>query len=329
MDLVRINRLRLTCFVMARGPAVLLAIVLLMTVAVACTGTKAAPSSETVVADPLAEPTPVEHPIDGATWILATIDGQPPIAGTYLTLTIGGSQFGGFDGCNSFGGRHQSGTPVVKLDGTISVPPFGGTDAGCPTDAILEQANRYLEVMTRAVNANVVDDRLHISDRSGDAALVFARQTPLTGRSIDLVGTSWRLVDSDGIYGKRPTTVVFLSDHAAVGTAACRDYAVGYTSNAGRIRIPDTGMAGSAEACSRDAIDREQLFTEDFGWANEYSTHYVQGALRTLRMVVRTSRGKTLIFEPLPQPPHVISDERWTFIRSLESRSDRSGMTVG
>ena len=327
MDLVRINRSRLACFMPAHGTTVLLAMVVLMAVGVACTGTRAAPPSETAVADAITKPTPAENSIDGATWILETIDGQPSVAGTHLTLTISGPQFSGFDGCNSFGGRHQSGTPVVKPDGTISVPPFGGTDAGCPTDAVLDQANRYLEAMTQQAKASVVDERLHIIDSSGEVALVFARQTPLVGRPIELADTSWRLVDHDGIYGERPTTLVFLSDRAAVGTTACRDYAVGYTANAGRIRIPDMGMAGSAEACSRDAIDREHLFIEDFGWANEYSTHYVQGVLRSLRMVVRTSRGKTLTFKPLPlQPLGAISDGRWTFIRSLKPRSGRSGM---
>ena len=326
MELVRINRSRLMCFIPAHGPMVLLAIALLMTVGVACTGTRAAPQSETAVADAITEPTRPENSIDGATWILASVDGKPSIAGTYLTLTINGPQFGGFDGCNSFGGRHQSGAPVVKPDGTISVPPFGGTDAGCPSDAILDQANRYLEAMTQEARARVVDDRLQIVDDSGEVALVFVMQPPLVVRPIELVGTSWRLVDHDGIYGERPTTLVFLSDRAAVGTAACRDYAVGYTANAGRIRVPDMGMVGSAEPCSRDTIDREHLFTEDFGWANEYSTHYVQGVLRSLRLVVRTSRGKTLTFAPLPQPPGALSDERWTFIRSLVPRSDRPGM---
>ncbi len=326
MDLVRINRPRLTCFMPAHGPTVLLVIVLLMTVGVACTGTRAAPQSETAVADAITEPTPAEDSIDGATWILETIDGQPPVAGTHLTLTISGPQFGGFDGCNSFGGRHQSGTPVVEPDGSISAPPFAITAAGCPTDAVLDQANRYLEAMTQEARARVVDDHLHIVDDSGEVALVFARQPPLVGRLIDLAGTGWRLVDHDGIYGERPTILVFLDDQAAVATS-CRDYAISYTANAGRIRIPYTGMAGSAEPCSRDAVDREHLFIEDFGLANEYSTPYVQGVLRSQRMVVRTSRGKTLTFEPLPQiPPGAISDGRWTFIRSLELRSGRSGM---
>ena len=328
MEFVRIDRSRLACFMPAHGPTVLLAIVLLMTVGVACTGMRAAPQSETVVADAITEPTPVEDSIDGATWILETIDGQPPVAGTRLTLTIHGPRFGGFDGCNSFGGQHQSGTPVVEPDGSISAPLFAITAAGCPTDAVLDQANRYLEAMTQEARARVVDDHLHIIDSTGDVALVFARQTPLVGRLIDLAGTSWRLVDRDGIYGEPPTTLVFLSDRAAVGTTACRDYAMGYTANSGRISIPYQGMAGSAEPCSRDAIDREHLFIQDFGWANEYSTHYVQGVLRSLRMVVRTSRGKTLTFAPLSKLslPDAISNGQWTFIRSLEPRPGRAGI---
>ena len=215
---------------------------------------------------------------------------------------------------------------MVKPDGTISAPAFAITAAGCQTDAMLDQANRYLEAMTQQARARVADGRLHIIDSSGGVALVFARQPPLAGRTIELAGTSWRLADRDGIYGEEPTTVVFLDDRAAVGTTACRDYALGYTADAGRIRIPYKGMAGSAEGCSRDAIKREHLFIEDFGRANEYSTHYTQGDLRSLRMVVRTSRGKTLTFAPLSTRPNTIFDRPWIFIRSLEASPGQSGM---
>ena len=328
VEFVHITGSRLMRCVLDHGPSVLLAIVLLMTVGVACTGARAAPQSETVVADAITEPTPVADSIDGATWILETIDGQPPVAGTRLTLTIHGPRFGGFDGCNTFGGQHQSGTPVVEPDGTISVPEFVINDAGCPTDVVLDQANRYLEAMTQEARARVVDDHLHIVNDAGEVALVFARDdNRVIVRRIELAGTGWRLVDRDRIYGQRPTILVFLDDRAAVATTACRDHALGYTANAGRMRILYTRTAGSAEACSRDAIDREHLFIEDFGWANEYSAHFVQGVLRSLRMVVRTSRGKTLTFQPLPQiPPGAISDGQWTFVRFLEPRSGRPGM---
>ena len=256
------------------------------------------PVTPTEVADATAvpEPSPTRLPIDGEAWILESVDGQPLIDETYATLTIDGPRFGGFDGCNSFGGRHESGTPVVKPDGTISVPPFVHTAAGCPTGAILDQADRYLEAMAQQARARIVDDRLHIIDGPGDVALVFFKQGSLAGRPVTLAGTAWQLVDSDGMYGDGPTTVIFLDDRGAVGTTACRDYHIGYSASNGRIRIPDKGMAGSTERCPRDAIDRECLYVEDFGWANEYA---VGPAEELQRMTVRTSRGKTLNFEPL------------------------------
>ena len=153
--------------------------------------------------------------------------------------------------------------------------------------------------------------------------LVFVRQTPLAGRPMDLVGASWRLVD-DGTYGEGVTTLLFLDSGAATGATACRDYTVGYTASNGRIRMPYKGMSGSTEPCSRDDIEREHLFVEDFGWANEYSVHQFEGSER---LVMRTSKGKTLVFEPLPQPTGAVFDSRWLPVRFLETRSDGSGMS--
>ena len=283
------------------------------------------PVTPTEVADATAvpEPSPARLPIHGEIWILELVDGQPLIDGTYATLTIDGPRFGGFDGCNSFGDRHESGTPVVKPDGTISVPPFVRTAARCPTDAILDQTDRYPEAMTQQAKARSVDDRLHIIDGSGDLALVFFKQGSLAGRLFTLAGTAWQLVDSDGMYGDGPTTVIFLDDRVAVGTTACRDYQIGYSASNGRIRIPDKGMAGSTERCPRDAIDRERLYVEDFGWANEYAVGPAEGLQR---MMVRTSRGKTLNFEPLAREPDRILGVQWRLIRFYEARSGGPGM---
>ena len=263
--------------------------------------------------------------IDGATWILELIDGQPPIAGTYATLIFDGPQFHGFDGCNFIGGRHESGKPIINPDGDILPPPVGGTAMGCMSPpGILDQADRYVEAMQQGAKARVVDDRLHIVDRSGEVVLVFVWQPPLSGRPMDLVGTSWRLVDDDGTYGEGATTLLFLDSRAATGATACRDYTVEYTASNGRMRMPYQGMSGSTEACSRDAVKREHRFVEDFGWANEYSIHQPDGYER---LTVRTSKGKTLTFEPLPQPAGAIFDARWRLTRFLGTRSDGSGMT--
>ena len=260
------------------GLMVVLAITVMLMVGIACNGPRPATPPEIAIATAVPEPSPTRPPIDGATWIMESIDGQPPIAGTYATLTVNGPQFGGFDGCNSFGGRHESGTAVISPDGEISLPPFGGTLQGCASPpGILDQADRYLDAMQQPAKARVVDDRLHIVDRSGQVLLVFVRQAPLAGRPMDLAGTSWRLVDDGGTYGDGAATLLFLDSRAATGTTACRDYTVGYTASNGGIRIPYKGMSGSTEPCSRDAIEREHLFIEDFGWADEYSVHQVEG----------------------------------------------------
>ena len=314
----------------------------MLLIVIACTGapepTPPAPTEvgsatavikPTVTALPLAtatvvtEPTPTRLPIDGATWILETIDGQPPIKDTHLTLTVGGPQFGGFDGCNGFGGRHESGDPVVRRNGKISVPSYAITAAGCPTPEILDQAKRYLAVMTDEAKASVVGDHLHILDGSGEVVLVFAREQALPGRPVDLGGTSWSLVDDEGIYGEGDTTILFLNSWAGTGTTVCRDYNIGYTASEGSIRIPYKGMSGSGERCSSDVSIQEHQFGEDFGWANEYS---MQQAEESNRLMVRTSRGKTLTFEPLPQTASDIFSVSWRLIRFLESRSDGSGM---
>ena len=167
-------------------------------------------------------------------------------------------------------------------------------------------------------------DRLHILDGSGEVVLVFAREQPLLGQPRELVGTSWRLVDDEGIYGGGDaTTLLFLTSWAATGTTICRDYGIGYTASEGRIRIPSMGMSGSSEPCSSEASRQEHQFIEDFGWADEYS---IDQAGEVERLEVRTSRGKTLAFEPLPQSADAISDGQWRLIRFLESRSDDSGM---
>ena len=125
------------------------------------------------------------------------------------------------------------------------------------------------------------------------------------------------------MYGNGATTLVFLDDRAAVGTTACRDYQIGNSASNGRIRIPYKGLAGSAAQCPRDAVRKEHRYVEDLGWANEYAVDPAGGLQH---MTVRTSRGKSLTFEPLTPEPDRILGVQWRLIRLLEKRSGGSGM---
>ena len=169
------------------------------------------------------------------------------------------------------------------------MPVYAITAAGCPTPEILGQAKRYLAAMKDKADARIVDDRLHIVNDSGAVVLVFDKKQPLPGRPIDLVGTSWRLVDDEGIYGEGETTILFLNSPLATGTTVCRDYTVGYAASAGGIRSYYKGMSGSVEPCTQDAIHQQHQYVEDFGWADEYAIVEADGSQR---LVVRTSRAR-------------------------------------
>ena len=170
------------------GLMVVLAITVMLTVGIACNGPQPATLPETAIATVVPEPSPTKPSIGGATWILELIDGQPTIAGTYATLTLNGPQFHGFDGCNFIGGRHESGKPIINPDGDILPPPVSGTAVDCMSPpGILDQADRYVEAMQQGAKARVVDDRLHIVDRSEEVAAGF-RQATAFGRTTHGLG---------------------------------------------------------------------------------------------------------------------------------------------
>ena len=44
---------------------------------------------------------------NGVRWNLESLDGKPPLEGTFVTFTVDGNSYGGGDGCNSFGGQPE------------------------------------------------------------------------------------------------------------------------------------------------------------------------------------------------------------------------------
>ena len=79
--------------------------------------------------------------LNGAMWVLASLDGRSVIDDTHLFLRVDGSVIEGFDGCNSLWGRHEDGTPIAKADGIFSGRQFGGTDIGCPDPIELQRVD--------------------------------------------------------------------------------------------------------------------------------------------------------------------------------------------
>ncbi len=254
--------------------------------------------------------------LNGATWVLASLDGRSVIDDTYLFLRVDGNDIEGFDGCNSLWGRHEDGTPIAKADGTFSGRQFGGTDMGC-RDPILLQAERFQNALVDGVRFRATRDRLEILDRAGDVLLLFTRQEDLPGHAADLPGTQWRLLhDGNETFVGSEFILAFLEDGLAAGTTPCRDFFTAYRTEKERINFHTTGMIGSTDGCPTGSGNPEGRLTTDLSHADEYSVE--EGHGQSL-LHLRTSRGRALTLEQLPQAIDGIQGVEWRLTAFVES----------
>ena len=256
------------------------------------------------------------------TWVLESLDGRPVIEEPVVTLRIGDSWIDGIDGCNSYGGRFEEGTPVAGAGGVFSIPPFGSTVMLCPEpEGVMEQADAYMAALVQGERFRITDDRLEVLDSGGATRLVFVRRAPLPGLPIDLKGTAWRLlIEGDAMDGVRAPTLAFLDNRLVTGATACRGYVATYQASEGALRFPGKGMLGSPQSwqsCTKNERTLESEFGDFLTWAREYSVDNEGGSSR---LRIWSIRGKTLTFEPLPQAVEDITDVEWTLRTFIELR---------
>ena len=278
----------------------------------------------------LPAPTPLPGPAelsDGTVWVLEFLHDKPLVENTFITLSVNADRFGGSAGCNSYGGRSEGELPSPQpaehsrlhrsreLSWVVRLPPS------------LTKKRAYLKALGKAKRFRVIGDRLEILDTAGDATLVFIKQVALPGNPIDLAGTQWRLLaEGDWEEDAPAVTLVFLDDYRAAGVAACRDYFATYGASEGRIGFPWMSMVGSSYvSCSDEIRSQEGRFTTDLSRARDYSVDKDEGSSR---LMIRTSRGKTLTFEPLLPAVESIADGNWVLKAFVKVHVTESGMRL-
>lgn len=118
-----------------------------------------------------AGPPPANSQLDlvGTDWILVQINGQPPLAGTRLTLTFEEANLGGNTGCNHFGADY-----TASSDGKLLISDLVHTEIYClEPEGVMAQEVLYLERLSQASSYRVVDERLEVLNPQGETILVF------------------------------------------------------------------------------------------------------------------------------------------------------------
>ena len=122
--------------------------------------------------------------------------------------------------------------------------------------------------------------------------------------------------------------MAFLDDRLAVGMTACRGYVASYEASGERLDFRSTSMTEYTSSCSEEMREREGRFTDDLSRAIEYSISEEDGISR---LRIRTSRGRTVTFEPLANEVDSVFDVEWhlkAFVSAGQRDSDMGLLRV-
>jgi len=116
-------------------------------------------------------PAPPVVTLEETQWLLTTLtEGEAAVSlinGTTITLQFSGDHVGGSAGCNSYGGPYS-------LEGdTLTLGLLVRTEMFCPGEGVMEQEDRYLDILNSVTHFELEADQLTLRTADG-RELIFA-----------------------------------------------------------------------------------------------------------------------------------------------------------
>ena len=118
-------------------------------------------------------------PLSGTNWVLSSLNGQLPLAGTSVTLQLGEDGTAtGSDGCNRFTTTYTAGQSNISFGA-----PGASTMMAC-TDAVMQQATAYMAALAGANRYQLRGGQLILLNGTKVLATFVAAKA-------DLAGSTW------------------------------------------------------------------------------------------------------------------------------------------
>jgi heat shock protein HslJ len=250
--------------------AVLMVIALIAT---ACGGGPAAAPTNPP-AQPKEQPMSSKDTLAGTSWTLTTLNGQPALKDTTVTLNFSEGKVAGSDGCNSYSGSYTADGTNIKFN-----QPMASTMMACP-EPIMQQAAAFQQALAQAATYQADAKQLTLSDASGKELATFAAQ------STGLAGTSWIVTGYNN--GKQAVVSVALgteltanfgADGMLTGSAGCNNYTAGYQADGNKISIAPAATTG--KACEQAVMEQEAQYLAALATAATYRIDGNKLELRT------------------------------------------------
>lgn len=153
--------------------------------------------------------------LDGSHWKLETIGGSSLIENYYASIYFRQTLIMGDEGVNTYYG-HYSLTEPKKIN--ISDCMFTAEGS---TEELNTEEQMFLAAFSKIVSYHIDDNKLILSDTSGQSLLAFVKLPKSIENPTDLINTKWRPITIRGEpYNEiRNALLTFKNDRSAVATA--------------------------------------------------------------------------------------------------------------
>ena len=109
--------------------------------------------------------------LEGIEWVLVSLQGNSPLAGTHIWLIFEDEQARGSASCNQYGGPY-----AVTGMGALAFQEFDITEQAClEPEGVMDQETVYMAALRIAVAYRLAGNRLEIQDAAGETILAFER----------------------------------------------------------------------------------------------------------------------------------------------------------
>ena len=219
-----------------------------------------------------------------AEWELTSLAGRAPIAGSRIALIVEDTSFGGYSGCNWYGGGYQVSGTSLRMSGVF------GTERACShPQGVLEQEARYLAALVKSELFQTTPAEVTIL-AAGGTTLRFRRVERLDMNPADLVQTRWILETMSGaapLPGSQIT--LHFGDGTVSGHAGCRGFTGTYVAQRDAIHFTSLSMTTTDCPTGGAVLEQEGEYTTALSEATRY-------VLRPGALELHTVGGGVLIF---------------------------------
>ncbi len=236
-----------------------------------------------------------ERSLAGTSWLLSSLDGVLPAAGTTVTLQFGNDgTASGSDGCNRYTTQY-----VQDGQNLTFAQPMAGTMMACPEPA-MTQAGQYQAALA-SVTRFTMSARQLVLFAGDEIVLTFIVESQM------LAGSSWYVVSYNngreavvGLLAETEITLNFEEDRLN-GIAGCNNYFAGYTASGASITVSPPGATLMFCEAPEGVMEQEAAYLAALESAATFSIEGDQLWLRTAADAIAIIAVKE-VFVDLPEP---------------------------